>query len=63
MSLQALTELAQVEILTPEIIDRLVAARDRQLEYDQRLSREVLARVPSNEALNRAVNWGVRHEP
>lgn len=60
MSLQALIQLSKdvLKPLTPEQEVRLAEARKRMREYDEELEQRVRNRIPTQEQLNKVVNWG-----
>lgn len=60
MSLRALIGLSKkcLEPLTPEQEVRLVEARKRMEEFDKELEERVRNRIPTQEQLNKVVNWG-----
>lgn len=60
MSLQALIQLSKdvLKPLTPDQEVRLAEARKRMREYDEELEQRVRNRIPTQEQLNKVVNWG-----
>lgn len=60
MSLRALIALSKnmLEPLTPEQEVRLAEARKRMEEFDREIEERVRNRIPTQEQLNKVVNWG-----
>ncbi|MCY1427455.1 hypothetical protein D9M71_433020 [compost metagenome] len=60
MSLAALLELSKkaLEPLTADQKKRLKEARKRMAEHDKRIEEECRRRIPTQEQLDKVVNWG-----
>jgi hypothetical protein len=60
MSIATLIALSKkaLEPLTKEQKERLKEARVRMAEFDKRIEEEARRRIPTQEQLNKVVNWG-----
>lgn len=63
MSLAALIALSKnmLEPLTDEQKERFKEARIRMAEFDKKIEEECRRRIPTQEQLNKVVDWGTRY--
>ncbi|MNC06624.1 hypothetical protein D3C87_1372020 [compost metagenome] len=49
---------APIDMNDPDVIARFAKARKRMAEFDKRIEEETRRRIPTQEQLNKVVNWG-----
>lgn len=49
---------APIDMNDPDVIARFAKARKRMEEFDKRIEEETRRRIPTQEQLNKVVNWG-----
>ncbi len=52
---------APIDYNDPVIQKRFADARKRMAEFDKEIEQRVRDRIPTQEQLNKVVDWGVRH--
>lgn len=64
MSLKALIDLANGNYppVPPEELERRLAeSRKRMAQFDKECEERMRNRIPTQESLNRVIDWGIRH--